>query len=241
MPLEHEHTPQAISDRLSLQKKTSYLRDWVYGGIDGAVTTFAVVSGVAGAELATGVTLILGLANLIADGFSMAASNYLGTQSDVHFQQHWESVERKHIAVAPEGEKEELRQIFQSKGLRGRTLDDAVNIVAANPDQWVNTMLSEEYGLSSALRKPLKSAVFTFVAFMLCGSVPLLPYVFGWSQSFGTSSVLTGLVFFAIGSLRSKWSASPWWKTGFSTFLIGSVAAALAYYVGVFLRSLGVH
>lgn len=80
--LEHEHTLEAIRTRLARRAPHSYLRDFVYGGIDGAVTTFAVVSGVAGAELGTRVVLILSVANLIADGFSMAASNYSGTRAE---------------------------------------------------------------------------------------------------------------------------------------------------------------
>lgn len=58
-----------------------YLPEFVYGGTDGTVTTFAVVAGVIGASLSSTVVLILGFANLFADGFSMAVSNYLSTKS----------------------------------------------------------------------------------------------------------------------------------------------------------------
>ena len=63
--------------------RSKYLSDFVYGGIDGAVTTFAVVAGVAGAGLDSAVVLILGFVNLFADGFSMATSNYLSTKSRI--------------------------------------------------------------------------------------------------------------------------------------------------------------
>ena len=72
--MEHEHSAEAISERLSSGRRHSYLRDWVYGGIDGSVTTFAVVAGVVGAQLSPGVILVIGMANIFADGFSMAAS-----------------------------------------------------------------------------------------------------------------------------------------------------------------------
>ena len=78
--MEHEHTHEAIRERLAAGPGQSYLRDWVYGGIDGTVTTFAVVSGVVGAHLAARVILILGSASLIADGFAMAAGNYLANR-----------------------------------------------------------------------------------------------------------------------------------------------------------------
>ena len=79
---DHEHTRQAIHKRLAEGPRQSYLRDWVYGGIDGAVTTFALVSGVVGAHLAPNVILVLGGASLFADGFAMAAGNYLATRSE---------------------------------------------------------------------------------------------------------------------------------------------------------------
>jgi hypothetical protein len=83
MTLEHDHSEDSIRVRLAEDNHPNYIRDWVYGGIDGAVTTFAIVAGVVGAELATKVILILGLANLVGDGFSMAASNYSGTKTEV--------------------------------------------------------------------------------------------------------------------------------------------------------------
>ena len=65
-----------------------YLPEFIYGGIDGAVTTFAVVTGAIGASLSASIILILGLANLVADGFSMAISNYLSTKSLTDLHRH---------------------------------------------------------------------------------------------------------------------------------------------------------
>jgi VIT1/CCC1 family predicted Fe2+/Mn2+ transporter len=62
-------------------KPKNYLPEFVYGGIDGTITTFAIVSGVVGASLNSSIILILGFANLFADGFSMAVSNYLSEES----------------------------------------------------------------------------------------------------------------------------------------------------------------
>src|SRR3990167_9786712 len=121
--LEHEHTPKEIAERFAKSPSQSYLRDWIYGGIDGTVTTFAVVSGVVGGQLSPLVILILGFANLIADGFSMATSNYLGTKSELEQYQHYKAIEAKHIEITPDGEREEIRQIFQNKGLTGEILE----------------------------------------------------------------------------------------------------------------------
>ncbi len=238
MTLEHDHTAEAIEARLSEENRPNYVRDWVYGGIDGAVTTFAIVAGVEGAELSSRVVLILGVANLIADGFSMAASNYSGTKSEVDDVVRLREIEKKHIAVAPEGEREEIRQILQRKGLSGEALNEATQAITSNEEVWVNTMLIEEYGRSPTLRSPWLSAWSTFAAFLICGAVPLLPFLFSAVEPFLTSSILTALVFFAIGSAKSRWSLQRWWHSGLETSIIGLTAASAAYAIGYILKSL---
>ena len=100
--------------------KEQYLAEFVYGAIDGTVTTFAVVAGATGASLSSIVVIILGFANLIADGFSMAVGNFLSekTQRDLiareRKREEWE------IKAVPAGEREEIREIFRRKGLKGK-------------------------------------------------------------------------------------------------------------------------
>lgn len=237
--LEHAHTVEAISVRIS-SVKHSYVRDWIYGGVDGAVTTFAVVSGVAGAELSPTIVLILGFANLAADGFSMAASNFLGTRAEIDDRKRLEKIEYRHIAVAPEGEREEIRQIYRDKGFEGEELEKAVELITADKEIWVNTMLTEEYGLPSEIRSPWLAAASTFSAFIICGLVPLLPDLFGFGNSFLVSCILTGITFFIIGSVKSRWSTQSWFRSGLETFLVGALAAGLAYGAGVLLKGLTV-
>ncbi len=234
--LEHDHSIDAIRERLAAPLKPSYLKDWIYGGIDGTVTTFAVVAGVIGAELGTKVILILGLANLLADGFSMAASNYTGSRAEQDDYERIKEIERSHIRDVPEGEREELRQILAGKGLQGDTLEEAVEIISSDQDCWIDIMLVEEYGLSKIPGSPFKAALSTFASFFLCGAIPLLSFLLGLSNAFEVSIVLTGIVFFAIGSLKSSWSLKAWWYSGLETLLIGSIAASVAYFAGVFLK-----
>ncbi|MDJ1156999.1 VIT1/CCC1 transporter family protein [Chelatococcus sp. SYSU_G07232] len=234
--LEHGHSAEEIRTRLTAGPEASYIRDWVYGGIDGAVTTFAVVAGVAGANLSTSVVLILGLANLLADGFSMAAGNFSGTKVEQEEYERLLAVERRHVALVPEGEREEIRQIFAAKGFAGADLERIVATITANEPGWIHTMLVEEYGLADSRRSPWKAAASTFAAFFLCGLVPLVPYLVGGGLV--ASTLATGLTFFGIGSAKSRWSVIPWWRSGLETFLIGLGAAALAFLVGFGLREI---
>ncbi len=236
--LEHEHTVEAISARLAASARHNYLRDFLYGGLDGAVTTFAVVAGVTGAGLASSIVVILGVANLAADGFSMAASNYLGTRAERDDFKRLAAVEQRHIEEDPEGEREEVRQIYERKGLSGAALEEVVDSITADRARWVETMLAEEYNLPREVRSAWRAALATFAAFVLCGAVPLAPYVLGVRDAFAPAALLTGAVFFAIGAAKSRWSTAPWWRSGLTTLLIGAAAAMLAYVVGVLLKNL---
>ncbi|MEM8686312.1 MAG: VIT1/CCC1 transporter family protein [Pseudomonadota bacterium] len=238
MTLEHGHSAEEIRARLAEDRKPNYVRDWVYGGIDGAITTFAIVAGVVGAALSSKVIVILGLANLLADGFSMAASNYSGTKAEVDDHARLWAVERKHIAKAPEGEREEVRQILLAKGLSGDALEEAVAAITSSEETWVETMLTEEYGLSQVQRVPLLSGASTFAAFLLCGAVPLLPYLLSVENAFFFAVGMTAVVFFVIGALKARWSLASWWASGMETLSVGLLAASAAFAVGYLLRDL---
>ncbi len=236
--LEHSHRPDDIANRLASGPDASYLRDWVYGGIDGAVTTFAIVAGSVGADLSPTIILILGAANLFADGFSMAAANYTGSKSEIEDYARLKAVEEKHIAVAPDGEREEIRQIFRAKGYDGPDLETLVELVSSNKSIWIETMMQAEYGLSNTARSPMKAALYTFAAFVLFGSIPLLPFVIPVPASAETATILTILAFFTIGSLRARWSQRHWFSCGLETSAIGTLAAGIAFAVGYGLQTL---
>ncbi|MCR9198255.1 MAG: VIT1/CCC1 transporter family protein [Planctomycetaceae bacterium] len=238
--LDAEHTPAAVSKRLARSRRHSYLRDFVYGGIDGAVTTFAVVSGVAGAGLSSGVVIVLGFANLIGDGFSMAAGNYLGARADLQLLERARQTEKMHVERFPDKEREEIRQILSAKGFSGDTLQRAVETITSDPELWVNTMLQEEYGLSLSRPSPVTAALVTLAAFVLIGVLPLLASVVDWmgatdSRPFVVSSVLTGLAFFGVGAVKARFVSDRWYRAGLETLLVGGAAALLAYGIGVLL------
>lgn len=242
--LRSSHTPEAIRTRLQYGPRHTYLRDFVYGAIDGAVTTFAVASGVAGAKLSNGIVIILGLANLIGDGFSMAVSNFLGTRAEQQLREQARKEEEAHIKRIPEGEREEIRQIFAAKGFAGQDLERAVDIITSDPQRWIDTMLKEEIGMPPGGPSPEKAALATFIAFLVVGSFPILSFLYQWLfpsmqfDPFFTSSIITGLAFFAVGALKGQFVGQPWYLAGLETFVVGGTAALLAYFTGVLLRGL---
>ena len=238
------HTPAAIQDRLGAGPPRSYLRDFIYGAVDGIITTFAVVSGVAGAGLPSGVVIVLGTANLAGDGFSMAVSNYLGTRADRQLVERARRIEEKHITAYPDGEREEIRQIFQAKGLSGSDLEQMVSVVTSDRKRWINTMIQEEYGLTLEGACPWLAAAVTFGAFVLLGALPLISFVWQFFspdsgiEPYFVSSFITGAAFFLVGAVKGRFVFQPWHWAGAETCIVGGAAAALAYLVGTALRGI---
>ena len=232
MEAEHGHSQAEIVRRIGAPPGRGLLRDAVYGGIDGSVTTFAIVAGVAGAGLPPFVIVALGVANVLADGFSMAAANYSGAKAEADNIRRIRAIEERHIRLYPEGERREVREILAQKGLSGSVLEEATEAITRNHDKWIDLMIEGEYGLGGIDPHPLRAALATFFAFLLAGLIPLVPFLLGLSGGFALSAGVTGLVFFAIGALKSRWSLSAWWRSGLETLLIGGTAALIAYGVG---------
>lgn len=232
MVTEHGHSPAEVSARLTAGTRGTYLKDMIYGGVDGAVTTFAIVAGVEGAGLSHGVILALGLANILADGFSMAAGNYSGTKAELDDRKRIIKIEESHIQHHRDGELEELRQILALRGLSGDVLQQATKEISASKDKWISLMLTYEYGLSATEPHPMRAALATFAAFLVSGSVPLLPFVLGVAHAFEIAVIATLITFFLIGTGKSRWSLSSWWRSGIETLMIGALAALIAYGVG---------
>jgi vacuolar iron transporter family protein len=239
-----EHTPAAIRSRLARGPSRSYLRDFVYGAIDGVVTTFAVVAGVAGAGLDTSVVVILGMANLAADGFSMAISNYLGARAEEQRRRRLQREEEQHVAVVPAGEREELRQLLARWDLDHTLLEDVLDAVTGDRDRWVGLMMQLEHGFSTAPARPARAGMATFAAFVTVGFVPLAPFVVdaaglvALTSLFVWSAAMTVVAFVAVGVVKGLVVAQSWWRSGLETLAIGGTAAALAYAVGVGLGGL---
>jgi VIT1/CCC1 family predicted Fe2+/Mn2+ transporter len=241
---QETHHPHQIAERLEGGPDAVYLKDFIYGAIDGAVTTFAVVAGVAGAGLSSGIIIILGFANLLADGFSMAVSNYLGTRAENQLRDKARQRELDEIRKYPQGEIEEIRQIYYRKGFDGELLEQVVEVITSDHDRWADVMLQEEHGMTLQEHNAAKGGIATFIAFCLVGLIPLLPYLANWlvadtiAEPFLWSSVLTGLAFFIVGAVKARFINLSWWISALETLAIGGAAAIMAYVVGVLLKGL---
>jgi VIT1/CCC1 family predicted Fe2+/Mn2+ transporter len=244
---QRAHDAQRIAQAVEEHGGTGhqYIGDFVYGGLDGIITTFAVVSGVAGASLGPGIVLILGLANLFADGFSMATGAYLSAKSEREYYDREREREAWEVAHFPDGERAELLEIY---GQRGYTPEDAAALVALQTQdhtRWVDTMMVHELGLLPDEKKPLFSALATFGAFVLAGVVPMFVFLVGlarpleMSLSFGISLGLSALALFGLGAAKVLVTAMNWFRSGLEMLLVGGLAGGVAYLVGYLLKGLG--
>ena len=191
-----------------LDRFQAYLGEFVYGGIDGSVTTFAVVAGAVGAGLESSIIIILGFANLLADGFAMSVGAYLSTKSERDNYQKHKKVEYWEVENLPEAEREEVREIYRAKGFEGPLLEQVVEVITADKDRWVDVMMKDELGMIEEEKSPLVMGAVTYFSFVLIGIVPLMVYVWDYLGNFPGNlffwaCVLTGLVFFIIGFFKN--------------------------------------
>jgi VIT1/CCC1 family predicted Fe2+/Mn2+ transporter len=236
--LSAEHRPDLIAARLDARPRPSHLRDVVYGAIDGTVTTYAVVAGVAGSGLAATVVLVLGAANLVADGFSMAVANYLGIRSEERRRDRILREEQRHIELWPAGEREEVRQLLARDGLTGHVLDTATDAITADRQRWIDVMMSREHGFGAMRPEPLRAAIATFLAFVAVGILPLLAFVVDAlpgvdiTNPYAMSTILAALALVGVGAAQGIVVHESPWRGAARTLGIGGSAAALAYGVG---------
>lgn len=219
--------------------------DFIYGSIDGAVTTFAIVAGVMGASLPSVIILILGFANLFADGFSMAAANYQASKARNEFVEMKRKQEEWEIDNLEEQEIEEIREIYRKKGFKDQLLEDVVRIITSRRKIWIDTMMKEELGLIEDGKNPINSSVNTFVGFNLVGLIPLIPFMVFMiigielnSEAFVYSIASVIAAFFLVGMIKGKIVKKSMLHSGINTLIIGGVAAIVAYLVGYGLNSL---
>lgn len=218
-----------------------YLKSLVYGGLDGIITTFAVVAGVVGANLSSAVILILGFANLIGDGISMAFGDYLSTKSQGEYYKTEKNVEKTEAAKNPKAEKSEMKSILVKKGFKKVDAEKISFLISKNRNYQADTMLHNELGIIYDHVHPERNALVTFFSFLTFGVIPLILFVFGLifkvkiANAFLWASILSGVSMFLLGVFKSKITKKNWLESGVVTLVVGGIAATAAYFVGDFL------
>jgi VIT1/CCC1 family predicted Fe2+/Mn2+ transporter len=211
------------------------LRDLVFGANDGLVAAFAVVSGVHGAAVSNRIILLAGLAELLGGTIAMGLGAFLAAKSEREFILSERAREEREIKEFPEEERKEVRTIFARKGFRGAALEQMVSHVTADPVFWVDTMMIDELGLTTApTSTPVRSGLVVAFAYAAGATFPVLPYALPLSvdTAFRLSIALTLGALFIAGALKTTMTGRPWLRSGLETALIGALAAGATFLAG---------
>lgn len=219
-------------------KDYTFLSQFIYGGIDGGVTTFSVIAGAVGAGFSEKVIIILGIANLIADGFSMSVGSYLSSKAEKEKHEKYRKLEKWGVDNLPDSEREEIKEIYKSKGLTGELLERVVQAITSDKETWVNVMMKDEHNMTLDRDSPFKKAIITFLSFLLIGSIPLVSFLAGVDihKAFFISCVLTTFSFGLIGFMKAFLNQTSKIIGISETLLLGGIAASLAYFAGSLLE-----
>lgn len=213
-----------------------WLRPAVFGAMDGLVSNFALMAGVAGGSAAMGAgttgVVLAGLAGLAAGAFSMAAGEYTSVASQAELAEQEFENERIELRRNAEGEAKELAQIWVRRGVDLELAEAVAMQLGRNPEAALEVHAKEELGLAPGeLPSPWVAAGSSFLAFALGALIPLLPYFFGVTVLW-PSAILAMLGLFGAGALVSRVTARSWWFSGLRQLVVGVLAAAVTYGVG---------
>lgn len=225
---------------------SSYLREIVYGGSDGIVTTFAVVAGFAGASrgeivssLPVLTVLLFGLANLFADASSMALGNFMSTRADQDLYRKNKNKEHFEIKNNTRMEWLETVHILKEKGYIDEDARAMANLYQKNDKYWLDFMMSQELEMNNAEKEnPVITSFATATAFITFGLVPLIPYIFFRDNPalFPISIAFTLGALFLLGTLRLQVTRVHPLRSIGEIVLLGGTSAVIAYAVGSFFR-----
>ncbi|MFH0898945.1 MAG: VIT1/CCC1 transporter family protein [bacterium] len=222
---------------------SAYLKSLVYGGLDGIVTTFAVVAGAAGANLAPHIALILGFANLVGDAISMAFGDYTSSAAKKELEENQKQEEIKLLKQSPERELEKIKDIYTKKGLEPEDASKLATIVCKKRNVAIEIILSN-LGIPHEKGSPVKMGLYTFISFNCFGLIPLLSYVvkpllhLSEKTSLILACILTACALFFLGSLKSFFTRKSFIFSGLQMLGVGGFTATAAYFVGYFIASL---
>ncbi|MEV4395513.1 VIT1/CCC1 transporter family protein [Nonomuraea sp. NPDC049607] len=216
-----------------------WLRPSVFGAMDGLVSNFALIAGVAGGTTSTKVVALSGVAGLAAGALSMAGGEYVSVASQRELAQAEIAVEKRELAGNPEAELAELAQSFVDKGVEPELATAVATQISRNPERALEVHTQNELGVvPGALPSPKVAAVSSFVSFSVGAVLPLLPYLFG-VEGLTVSAVVSCAALFGAGALVSAVTARSWWYSGLRQLVVGAVAAGITFGLGKLIGASG--
>lgn len=225
---------------------SEYIKSIVFGGLDGIITTFAVVTSTQGADLGVEVVLLVGWASLIADALSMGLGDFLSEKAEMDYVSSEQARERAEVRDHLEGEKEEVREIYRKRGMPENECIELVEIFSLYPEAFVDLMMIVELNMIPEDPDPAawKNGLITFFSFIFCGCVPLIPYVIYYAAGldnddgtlFAVSCILAACVTFLLGVVKGVYSALKWYVAGTEMLIVGIIANLVAYGVAAGLK-----
>ncbi len=226
-------------------RQGKYIKSIVYGGLDGIITTFAVVAGASGAHFSSAILLVLGFANLLADGISMGFGDYISSKAEREYHEREEAYHESMFDKNPDVEKQKVICAYTKKGLSKEDATTVATILAKNRHATVEIILQEN-GIPHVHSRDLswQKGTYTFWSFILFGTVPLITYItsyfipFVQQNPFPIACVLTAITLFGLGAMKVKITKKNWIRSGLEMLGIGGFAAASAYTVGHILSGL---
>ena len=230
---------QKMMDGETIHKNINggWMRPAVFGAMDGLVSNFALMVGVAGGSQAVGAEnttaiVLAGFAGLLAGAFSMAAGEYTSVASQAELAMAEIEIEKNELRQNPEAEIKELAEVWIKRGVSETVAMQFSKELSNNFEAFADAHTSEEFGVTAGdLPSAKLAAISSFVAFAAGATVPLVPYLMG-STNIVYSMVISLIGLFGAGALVSLVTTRTWWYSGTRQLLIGSGAAAITWFLG---------
>ena len=228
-------------------RESNYIRDIVFGFGDGVNTSLGIVAGIGGASIGVDIVILAALIGMFTGAKAMAVQNYLAVKSQREVLESEIQREEYEIDHYPHKEREEIEEIYRSKGFSGAELDMVVNKIVSNREVWLKTMLTEELGLNlEIIGSPIKGAIVMFISFLMGGILPIIPYFIVKTGMFSNFIALLiaisiSLIFsFLVGAIKGKIAKKSWIKGGLEMSILGTGIALVGYGIGSELGNIGI-
>lgn len=228
-----------LHNKIDPHTHASRLSEVILGGQDGLVNVLGVILGVAAATNDPRIVFAAGMAATFAESVSMGAVAYTSTLANNDLYKSEKEREYRHIRQVPEIEVEEIRNLYAQKGFEGETLEKIVEVITANPDVWVEVMMSEEHQLQPPSRQggAIKSALVVGTAAIVGSLIPLVPFaLLPVGVSMIVSIIISALTLFAVGAYKAKVTVGSPSKSGLEMAIIGTLSALVGYLVGLWFK-----